>query len=642
MIDSFCCDVLNGNLMSNLWVLQAIVVLCLVGLKVMCSGVFEVSIIKLNNNRGVTYNGRCCKGPSTYSPCSEECETFLTVCLMNYVQSMPSPRLCTYGSAMTSVLGRNNIGLDQINDGDKVIELPIDFAWPEKFTLIVESWHAVKGVVEVKDSTQLIIQSFISTTLVPSMEWSVDTTLTPTSEQKVRYRLVCNRHYYGIGCDVLCRPRDDQFGHFTCSENGTKICKSGWIGDFCDQPYCSEECLKNDGRCERPHQCRCKLGWQGKNCEECRPYTGCLRGYCLQPYQCICENGWTGDLCDIDLNYCTKTQPCMHGGTCIRDLMGNYTCLCAPGFGGRNCMNPLCYDGYCKHDGTCLTRGGVRECHCSEKFYGGQCEHRILSCMELQCLNGGQCQTGEFGGYCTCPEKYTGERCEHSITPCSYLPCENGGECRETTKSSLGFRCLCPPGFGGLHCSVAIDPCAGVKCFHGGACKFKAGDKKPKCACQNGFVGEFCEIRTDPCAGVNCKNSGTCKPSPMGNGFLCHCSKGYHGEVCELEMNPCESSPCKNGGSCKNYISRFHCICPETFSGKYCERTEFENKHGHVSPTQNDGTSDQNDLDMTERSNTSINGSNSSYSTKILWSLIKLFMVVVLARILKRSLLFEY
>ena len=45
--------------------------------------------------------------------------------------------------------------------------------------------------------------------------------------------------------------------------------------------------------------CRCRLGWEGADCGECRPHTGCLQGYCHQPYQCICINGWTGTLCDI-------------------------------------------------------------------------------------------------------------------------------------------------------------------------------------------------------------------------------------------------------------------------------------------------------------------------------------------------------
>ena len=54
------------------------------------------------------------------------------------------------------------------------------------------------------------------------------------------YRMVCSAHYYGKDCDTLCRPRDDQFGHYTCDANGNKICLNGWQkdpnnseGDYC-------------------------------------------------------------------------------------------------------------------------------------------------------------------------------------------------------------------------------------------------------------------------------------------------------------------------------------------------------------------------------------------------------------------------
>lgn len=45
------------------------------------------------------------------------------------LQSMPSSRACTYGSATTSLLGGNNIALSSTTDDD-AIQLPIDFAWP--------------------------------------------------------------------------------------------------------------------------------------------------------------------------------------------------------------------------------------------------------------------------------------------------------------------------------------------------------------------------------------------------------------------------------------------------------------------------------------------------------------------------------
>ena len=42
------------------------------------------------------------------------------------------------------------------------------------------------------------------------------------------YRLVCADSYYGRDCDVICKPRDDNFGHYTCGRNGEKICLPGW------------------------------------------------------------------------------------------------------------------------------------------------------------------------------------------------------------------------------------------------------------------------------------------------------------------------------------------------------------------------------------------------------------------------------
>ena len=85
------------------------------------------------------------------------------------------------------------------------------------------------------DPSQLIIRSIISNFLHPSLTWRGKTTITPTTEIQYKYRLTCLPNFHGSGCDVMCRSRDDQFGHYTCSENGTRICKLGWNGTFCDK-----------------------------------------------------------------------------------------------------------------------------------------------------------------------------------------------------------------------------------------------------------------------------------------------------------------------------------------------------------------------------------------------------------------------
>lgn len=43
---------------------------------------------------------------------------------------------------------------------------------------------------------------------------------------------------------------------------------------------------------------RCSYGWQGRFCDECVPYPGCVHGSCVEPWQCNCETNWGGLLCD--------------------------------------------------------------------------------------------------------------------------------------------------------------------------------------------------------------------------------------------------------------------------------------------------------------------------------------------------------
>jgi hypothetical protein len=60
------------------------------------------------------------------------------------------------------------------------------------------------------------------------------------------YRMICAAHYFGKDCDTLCRPRDDQFGHYTCGNNGDKICLDGWQKDRNNEEgdYCTKGKLK--------------------------------------------------------------------------------------------------------------------------------------------------------------------------------------------------------------------------------------------------------------------------------------------------------------------------------------------------------------------------------------------------------------
>lgn len=66
-----------------------------------------------------------------------------------------------------------------------------------------------------------------------SSEWSEDSNDAANSALQYDFRVTCDEHYYGKGCANLCRPRDDPFGHYECSETGDRVCVAGWQGDYC-------------------------------------------------------------------------------------------------------------------------------------------------------------------------------------------------------------------------------------------------------------------------------------------------------------------------------------------------------------------------------------------------------------------------
>lgn len=79
----------------------------------------------------------------------------------------------------------------------------------------------------------LISRLSIQRVLDVSAEWTADSNRSDHSSVQYDFRVTCDAHYYGSGCANLCRPRDDQFGHYTCSETGDIVCLAGWQGEYC-------------------------------------------------------------------------------------------------------------------------------------------------------------------------------------------------------------------------------------------------------------------------------------------------------------------------------------------------------------------------------------------------------------------------
>uniref|UniRef100_A0A8D3CTW7 Delta-like protein n=1 Tax=Scophthalmus maximus TaxID=52904 RepID=A0A8D3CTW7_SCOMX len=488
--------------------------------EVLGSGVFELDLHHFQNTNGLLANGRGCSMTG--------CRTYFRLCLKNF-QTVVSPGHCIFGQAATPVLGTDSFSIPP----DARLRLPLNFTWPGAFSLVIEAWYS-PAADPPGDTTNpdFLISSFaIQRQLGIGHGWSQDVQSGNQTELRYSYRFICNEHYYGDTCSKICAPRDDRFGHYTCSPDGQIACLPGWKGAYCQEPICLQGCNERNGNCTLPGECKCREGWQGLFCDVCKLHPSCKHGTCKESWQCTCKEGWGGIFCDQDLNYCTHHKPCANGATCMNTGHGSYTCACLPGFSGVNC------------------------------------DSEVRECDSQPCHNGGHCLDSETGYRCVCPQGFEGTRCENKVLTCADTPCFHGGKCKERDHRN-SYTCECPAGYTGLNCEKKVDKCTSLQCTNGGHCVIHGNLRL--CSCRSGFSGLRCEININECARSPCANGSTCIDHI--NDYTCTCAPGYTGRHCDKPTDRCASRPCLNGGTCTaGAKGQTACICPAHYSGTQCQ-----------------------------------------------------------------------
>lgn len=176
-------------------------------------------------------------------------------------------------------------------------------------------------------------------------------------------------------------------------------------------------------------------------------------------------------------NQCTS-NPCPFHGKCI-ELWGNYTCICDPGYVGKQCL-PVCRINPCSDSSVCESldpntlvykHSPSYRCQCDAQHTGRYCETEL----DLPCPSNwwgypicGPCHCDITKGYSADCNKTTGEcTCEEN----HFQP----------INSDICYRCDCyPVGSYGNGC----DPVSG------------------QCSCRPGVIGRRCDSCSNPLAEV--------------------------------------------------------------------------------------------------------------------------------------------
>ena len=155
----------------------------------------------------------------------------------------------------------------------------------------------------------------------------------------------------------------------------------------------AEDIILNSPMFEEEMTCTCPENFKGPTCElksnPCENPNPCEGGaQCIQlgyNFKCLCPAYLTGERCELEKTSACDRNPCENGGTCRESSIGDFFCLCRPGFQGGVCQIAVdpCQPNPCQNGGECLSKKPNYQCKCPDNYYGTNCEKSTFGFAEL-------------------------------------------------------------------------------------------------------------------------------------------------------------------------------------------------------------------------------------------------------------------
>nr|XP_046242363.1 netrin-G2 isoform X3 [Scatophagus argus] len=234
-------------------------------------------------------------------------------------------------------------------------------------------------------------------------------------------------------------------------------------------------------------------------------------------------------------------------------------------------------------------------------------------------LHASQCALRDATLQCECDHNTSGQDCQRcsqglksgSWKPGSYLPLPKGtaNTCEATETAATTQKILIPGGpkfsqlskiayvtFQDCECNGHSNRCSFIDFINVVTCvSCKHNTRGQNCQyCRLGYYRNAsvqlddenicveCDCDVQRSVSPHCSDSGVCQCKPGASGRRCDtCLPGYtwrEGEArCTANICDEERLICQNGGTCVNFQ---RCVCPDNFTGSFCENTVCLKKNG--------------------------------------------------------------